>query len=459
MKKVGVFATLSAVLLVSACSGNSGGDSKGEAKSGKKTVVVSVMTKDRFLESAVQKFEESHPDVHIEVKEYKAAKPAAEGGMSMEALSLADVEKYVQSVTTQVISGKGADIILMNEMPQDKFVAKKLLVNMYDLMAKDNSFDRNALYANILKASQDGDGLYVMPLSYSLDLVRGDTELLKKANVPVDKNKSWSWMEFKEIAKKLKQQGYDGFGNLSPTELLWDYIEDNYSQLVGQGKPGFDSDLFRNMMKEIKLMYDEGMLNEGLSGFSSTSGTGKSAFLLAGIYSPEEALKMPSNMDYFPKPSASGKKSGVPFKFNYSLGINSKSDVQQEAWAFIKFLLSSDMQASPNLMGFPMNKGAVDQKFNEVLQKFKNGTLNEQTPRNGGVSAATPPNMLPDGETAKKRIEDIKKMITEADVRRSSDMKVLMIAMEEFKSFMSGQKSAEEVSNLIQNRVKIYLNE
>jgi multiple sugar transport system substrate-binding protein len=38
-------------------------------------------------------------------------------------------------------------------------------------------------------------------------------------------------------------------------------------------------------------------------------------------------------------------------------------------------------------------------------------------------------------------------------------MKVLMIAMEEFKSFMSGQKSAEEVSKLIQNRVKIYLNE
>jgi hypothetical protein len=56
----------------------------------------------------------------------------------------------------------------------------------------------------------------------------------------------------------------------------------------------------------------------------------------------------------------------------------------------------------PNLMGFPMNKGAVDQKFYEALQKFKNGTLNEQTPRNGGVSAATPPNMLPDGETVKK---------------------------------------------------------
>ncbi|WP_282936165.1 hypothetical protein [Paenibacillus sp. RC67] len=96
-----------------------------------------------------------------------------------------------------------------------------------------------------------------------------------------------------------------------------------------------------------------------------------------------------------------------------------------------------------------MNKGVADQRLNEALQKIKNGTLDTPTPKN----------MLPDGERAKKRIEEVQKLISEADVRRSSDMKVLMIAMEEFKSFMSGQKSAEEVSKLIQNRVKTYLNE
>ncbi|WP_158082280.1 ABC transporter substrate-binding protein [Paenibacillus ferrarius] len=447
MKKIGLIVTLSSVLLLSACSGNGGGESKGETKGGKKTVVVSVMMKDRFLESAVQKFEEKHADIHIEMKEYKALPKTGEGGMSMESLSLADIEKYGQSVTTQVISGKGPDLMLMNELPQDKFVGKKLLVNLNDLLAKDNSFDRNALYANILKASQDGDGLYVIPLSYSLDLVRGNTELLKKANISVDQNKPWSWMQFKDVAKKLKQQGYEGFENLSPTDLLFDYIEDNYAQLVGQGKPGFDSELFRNMMKEIKLMYDEGLLNEGLSGFASTSSKG--AFIMAGIYSPEDALTMASNLDYYQKPSANGKKNGLPFKFHYSLGMNSKSGVQPEAWAFIKFLLSDDMQASPNLTGLPMNKSVADQRFNEVLQKIKNGTLDTPIPKN----------MLPDMEKAKKRIEEVQKLISEADLRRSSDMKVLTIAMEEFNSFMSGQKSAEEVSKLIQNRVKTYINE
>ncbi|MFF2481667.1 ABC transporter substrate-binding protein [Paenibacillus sp. NPDC058071] len=459
MKKIGFILTLSIVLLLSACSGNSagtgnnvgngGGDSKGETKADKKTVVLSVMRKDRFLENAARQFEEKHQDIHIEIKEYKASPEAPEGGMGVEAISLADVEKYVQSVTTQVISGKGADLILMNELPQDKFVAKKLLVNLNELMDKDkeNAIDRNALYDNILKSSKDGKGLYVMPLSFSLDLVRGNTELLKEANVPVDKQKPWSWAEFKEVAKKLKQQGYEGFGNLSSTQLVFDYIEDNYAQLAGQGKPNFDSELFRGMMQEIKSMYDEGLLIDGMAGFSSDFS--KTAFQMAGIYSTEELMMMPSNMEYYQKPSAGGNKNGVPFKFIYSLGINSKSDVQPEAWAFIKYLLSDEMQASPELMGLPMNKGVADQKFKEALQKLENGELDQTIPKS----------IQPDVETAKKRIADVQKLISEADFQRFSDMKVLMIAMEEFNSFMNGQKSAEEVSKLIQNRANTYLNE
>jgi multiple sugar transport system substrate-binding protein len=461
MKKIGLLLMLSIAMLLSACSSNGGGNS---TKGGKvidvghespkqtqaegaeqKTIVVSIMRNNRFLETAVREFENKHKNIHIEIKEYKASEEAAEGGMSMESISLADVEKYVQSVTTQVISGKGADLILMSELPQDKFVAKKLLVNLKDLLSKDSSFDRNALYTNILEASQDGDGLYAMPFSFSLALFQGDAELLKKANISIDNNESWNWSQFKDVAKKLKEQGgSEKLISLDPTSMLFDFIEDNYAQLAGQGEPNFDSDLFRDMMKEIKSMYDEGLLSEGLS-FDSN----KAAFQMTEIYSPDQALTMPKGMEFYPKPNASEKKEGTPFKPIYSLGMNSKSDVQQEAWEFIKFLLSEDMQASPDLFGVPMNKGIAEKKFNEVLQKMENGTLETMIPKE----------MLPDGETARKRYEEVEKLISQAATRRFSDMKVLVIALEEFNSFMSGQKSAEEVSKLIQNRVKTYLNE
>lgn len=44
------------------------------------------------------KIEEKHTNIHIDLKEYKVSQETGEGGMSMESISLADVEKYVQSV-------------------------------------------------------------------------------------------------------------------------------------------------------------------------------------------------------------------------------------------------------------------------------------------------------------------------------------------------------------------------
>ncbi|WP_186438181.1 ABC transporter substrate-binding protein [Cohnella terricola] len=459
MKKIGLFVMLSIVLLISACSSNSGGNStnggnaidsgqpkpnEGAANGGTKTVVLSVMNKNRFLETAVREFENKHSNIHIEIKEFKVSEDAGGGGMNLQAISPADVEKYVQSVTTQVISGKGPDLILMSELPQDKFVAKKLLVDLNDLLSKDSSIDPDALYTNILKASQDGDGLYAMPLSFALSLFQGDTELLKKANISVDPNESWDWNQFVEVAKKFKQNSESEKSiNLAPISLLFDLIEDNYAELVGQGQPNFDSDLFLNMIKDIKSMYDEGLLNEEMS-FGA-----EAAFQMKDIYSPEQALTMPNSLAYYHKPSASGNKNGTTFKSMFSLGINSQSKVQQEAWTFIAYLLSDEMQELPDLFGVPINKAIADKKFNDIQQKIENGTLETMMPKE----------LLPDGETVKKRIVEVEKLISAAKFRSSSDMKVLMIAMEEFNSFMSGQKSAEEVSKLIQNRVKTYLNE
>lgn len=50
-------------------------------------------------------------------------------------------------------------------------------------------------------------------------------------------------------------------------------------------------------------------------------------------------------------------------------------------------------------------------------------------------------------------------MLEEAGKTSLADAKILRIAMEEVQAFMSGQKPAEEVSKLIQNRVLTYLNE
>ncbi|GGD99209.1 sugar ABC transporter substrate-binding protein [Paenibacillus nasutitermitis] len=422
-----------------------GGSSDKESGQGGKTIEIATMTVHPYLEEAIKQYNKLRPDIHIEVKEY-LARPQTQGdGMiqSGEAVSKGDVEKYVQTVSTQMMSGKGADIIVMNDLPKDKYVAKNMLTNFYDLMDKDSDFDRNQYYQNIFKNSQNGDGLYAMPFSFVLDALTGNKELLEQAKIKID-DQTWTWDEFKNISKKLKQQAgedYVAFVNLFPIQMLAEYIEANYDQLVDQDQANFDSDLFRDMMKQIKSMYDEGVLKAEF-----TYDYDKTLFNNANLLDPTTGLSqvLDQKLNIYQRPTVNGQYSGTPFKSYFTLGINSKSKVQDEAWNFIKFMLSEEMQSSPMVAGFALHKGVVEKQLKDTKQQAVAGTLLGQKV---------------DANTVESKIKELHKLIEGASKNLTSDFKVVSIAIEEFDSYMSGQKSVEDVSKLIQNRVNTYINE
>ncbi|MCQ6563466.1 ABC transporter substrate-binding protein [Paenibacillus mendelii] len=441
-----VLALLAMIVVLSGCSSSnvgSGGGGASDEQSGTNgtTIEIALMSANPYLDEAIKQYKKIRPDVHIETKEYKAT-PQIEENTSSEPLTKGDIEKYVQSVSTQLMSGKGADIIVMNELPKDKYVAKNMLVNFYDLMDKDADFDRNQYYQNIFKNSQNGDGLYAMPFSFALDAFTGNKDLLKQGNIEIN-DQTWTWDDFKTISKKLKEQVGDDhvtFGNLFPVQLLSEYIEANYNKLIDQGQANFDSDLFRDMMKQIKSMYDEGVLNAEFMEYS------ESLFNNANLLDPITGLAqvLDPKFTIYQKPTVNGQYSGTPFKSYFTLGMNSKSKVQDEAWKFIKFMLSEEMQSSPMVGGFAMHKGVVEKQLGDAKQQAVAGTLTGQKF---------------DTNTVESKIKELHQLIDGASTNLSSDFKVISIAIEEFDSYMSGQKSVEDVSKLIQNRVNTYINE
>ncbi|WP_338115983.1 hypothetical protein [Paenibacillus monticola] len=69
---------------------------------------------------------------------------------------------------------------------------------------------------------------------------------------------------------------------------------------------------------------------------------------------------------------------------------------------------------------------------------------------------------LPSGKVSKVSDEEFtlfKQLISTADNYTEMDGSVISILGDESRSFFSGQKSVEEVVNLIQNRTTTYLNE
>ncbi|MCU6707450.1 extracellular solute-binding protein [Paenibacillus sp. J5C_2022] len=430
MKKMWTL-VLAAMLTLSACTGTNNGNGQGSeedgnAKDGVTTVEIAVMHTSRFLEMAVKQFEQANPNIDIVLKEHMALPEVGSGAM-MKAISQADVEKYVQSVTTSLLSGKGSDLILMNNLPEDKFIEKGLLIDLNKLMASDASFQKSSYYENIIGASEHNGGVYAMPFSYTIGVVYGNADLMSQFHIEVDDG-AWTWEQMREISDQLKEQAgteYQLFINLFSSSLLYEYIASNYSWLVQDGQANFDSERFRAIMKDIKSLYDEGVLKEdftydydkALFRMGSLSGIGADSF----------------NQTILQVPALEDEGRGSRFQPSLELGLNSQSTVQDEAWAFMKYLLSEEMQSSPELIGIPMHKGVVAEW---LQQASESGDAHQ-----------------------KEQVDAVKMLLEEMGGRKSSDDKVASIAIEEFAAYMSGQKSAEAVSEIIQNRVMTYLNE
>ncbi|WP_340007809.1 ABC transporter substrate-binding protein [Paenibacillus sp. FSL K6-0276] len=411
-----------------------------ETKDGKKTVVVSMLSADDFYLQAKQKYEAQHPNTTIQFKEFPT-----EGAM----MNPAEGERYIKQITTEVLSGKGADLYAVSTIPLpiDKYVNKKAFVNLEELMKRDKTFDPSLYQMNIVENSRMNDGIYTLPLQFYIEALFGDAANIENAGVTID-DKNWIWSEFAEISKELANKGGHSvsMGNRSPELLLNNLVSDNYAKLLNGRTASFDSAFFIDLLKQVKSLYDDKVIKSDFVDSQKTN------FTLSLITSPSDYLLRRSlyydNGKIYQKPHSADQQSGVSFSVTRELAMNANSTVKGEAWNFMKFLMSEEMQSSfPELTSISINKAVNDKAIKDLV---KQGVVSH--PKAGKAIEASEENLQP-----------FKEMVSEARLRNygyndEHNMLPTIIA-EEAKAFFTGQKSAEATAKLIQNRIMIYLNE
>lgn len=439
MKKSGVLSLIVAITMsLTACSGGQAGETKQgqQEQNGKKIVVLSVLEADPMYSLAEKKYEEQHPDVDIQIKEYSGGEGSNQEG---------DVEKYVKTTNTELMSGKGADLIALDVsgLSVEKYVDKQLLVNLSELMEQDPSFDSNLYEMNILDGAKMRGGLYSLPLRFFLDSLMGDKKAIEQSGVKFD-DSTWTWGEFTEVGKRLAASGGHTYsmGNTPPELMLNILFIDNYTRIVHEEKrpASFDTNAFVELMEQVKKMYEDKVVTD------AEVNAGDYFFAPALILSPEDYFVGPA-MFYeqgkiYRKPLAAGQQTGVTFLTHKKLGLNRNSNVQAEAWDFLKFLLSEEMQTMPGLQGFSLNKKVNERTFKDLEEK---GAI--ESPMGSAILVQ------------KADIDMIKQMLADATTPQKNESKIQQIIEEEAKAYFSGQKSAQAVADLVANRVTTYLNE
>ncbi|MDR0267191.1 ABC transporter substrate-binding protein [Paenibacillus sp.] len=413
---------------------------KQSKKVGKTVVTLSIQESNSFYQSLERKFKEKYPDIDLQIQSYKN---------KGETWGPGEYEKYKKTTNTAVLSGKGPDIIEVGGLPFEEYVSKQLLLNMNDLLDQDQTLNKNDLQMKVLESLKLNGGLYKIPSGLGIAAFVGDGNAIKNSNVKID-DKSWNWSSFEEISKQLIQQAGKGgkkqlfaVANYPPDMILTEMLVENYAQFVDRAakKAKFDSPEFVELMQQIKKMYDEKVMT------AEQGEMGNQLFSSTSLMSPNDLIRLYSNFEnpvLLQKPHT-GQSEGTRIFPLSEFAIRANSPVKDEAWKVISFLLSDEAQSLQDREGFSLLKSVNDKKTGELQEKVKSGTYN-----------------IPDGKKVKVSDEaftTFKQFVQSADRYVDVDGKVLPIVSGESVTFFNGQKSAEDVAKLIQNRVTTYLNE
>lgn len=428
-----------------------------------KTLSIYTRYSEKYLESAIAQFQKNHPDIKIDLKDFTAAtiSTSADGPSDDEVNRAQKAEEdFRKVITTELMAGQGPDIIEIDGLPYKKYIDKNTLVNLSEIMKKDNTFDINDYKQNILDAFKYKGNLFVMPINFGFSPFAANKTILEKEGIKIDDGK-WTWEDFLKIAQKITR---DTNGDGKPDQYALDKMSpEGIFGLLLQGEEGnfidldnrtcnFDSKEFIDILKFAKEFSDKGvtspkldiaelykMLDPGTIGFM------RSYFMTYQNVITAQSL-MNGEVAFFNAPSYSSKTASKIFYPGRTYAINNNSKLKEESWEFIKLLLSDEIQSRDDMYQFPISISALDKKAkveierNYIYQAYKEKgrkirALNEDD------------------------VKMVNKMIDKLAVSPYSEEQASQIINEGVKDFFSGKKTAEETAKLIQSKVGIYLNE
>ena len=165
--------------------------------------------------------------------------------------------------------------------------------------------------------------------------------------------------------------------------------------------------------------------------------------------------------DYAVKGYPSSKDSGIHISLKRVAAISSQSKNKDAAWEFVKRYVTEDYQGKhyQSFWGNPTRKDVFDVKCEalKATEKTKDKYGNKVTPKDGEYGWDD--FVYTEKPYTDEEINMYKEAVENASGLWSRDSKVEDIIAEEAAAYFAGDKSADEVITIIENRVNTYINE
>lgn len=287
----------------------------------------------------------------------------------------------VKNLNTQLLAGKGPDMMLLDGMPADSYIEKGMLLDLRDFVSEL----KGSYFEGILKGYQSDEGTFILPFRYEVPLLTGSASWLSTISDLT------SLADTAETIAESPETEETVLGSYTAAELLEKlYItsagawtsedgtinEDSLAQFLTQAKRIYEADIKNMDEKELAdhqkmcdefLSYyqDEQKVKDNLlsngpqSGWQIERRQILTAGLLGSMSDMNSVLAVNRRVEGFTYRSFDGQSANV-FSPSGIIGVSVNSKNQELAMSWMKTLFGTEVQSKDLGDGFPVNADAYE---------------------------------------------------------------------------------------------------
>lgn len=411
---------------------------------------------DEDIKMVVSAFGQSHPDLYITYEH-----PLSEDtGMTK--------EDAMKVLSTELATGSGPDVLLLDELPYDTYVEKGVLADLTATL--DGTGER---YVDAVRASyQRSGGQYAMPMSMSMPVLMGAADKIQGI---------LSLEELAELAESARAAQPEGslFGfyraedalKLLATGSVDSWMDDNggvdqeaigeFLTLAGRIYEAQLSGMTAREVEAMEMMqmYVNGkpvtrteasyQINNAMYFCQPYSmGIVDNSFSVMGGYSVVAEMLKLQNMDFVPMPGQSrllGQASKI-------LAVNEASGVKQQALELVAYALSTQFAEDSYMYGGSTNWDVLEAQVAKE-QEAEMGLCMSFEDINGKEQ------MIDVGPLSQEAKEALRKLMESCQGISQCDSRIYDAVIEEGQKALTGELSVEDAVKAIEKKVALYLAE
>lgn len=422
---------------------------------------------DDFLRQAAAAFQKKYPDIYLNL----------ETGMTGEdAVTETDALK---ALNTEIMAGKGPDILLMDGIAADTYIEKGMLEDLSGIL-KDAD-----ILENIIEPYKDGEGkIYQMPVKFGIPYMQGKKEYVDaisdltsmadtieshkeeytKDTLPFSSSYS-PYMLLKGLVAvnmsawvnedgTLNQAAVQEF--LEQTNRIYQSAKAPAEELLASFGTTVEEMEEANEVRNLYSEYGAVFSQFGVGGLSLIEGS--NILGTGGVYSPSDLRSI-----YSVEQQGDGisgklwngqtKDAFIPQKI---VGISAKSSEKEAAEKFVSYLFSDEGQRVGSSNGLPVRK-SVYEDVSYWFGNAKEGDVTSVTSStNNQTGESVELNIVQPGEDVIREMQELGKTLT---TPVKENRMILSAVLDAGASYIKGEISVEEAVEKAVSQVDLYLSE